>query len=370
MRFSRIISVTILLVILITIPLASAQAPAKVTSPTSQTLNAITPVSTSEAWAVGNGGTVIMWDGTSWASESSGTTANLYGVSMANQSSVWAVGSSNGDGVVVYWNGQEWANFEDEDFTGTPLYGISMLDGSFGWAVGEGGSALVWDGTEWAGITGLTTSTLRSVATISATDAWAVGDGGVILRWTGTEWADTNSPTNSDLKSVFMNTANDGWIVGGEQDIGIILHWDGTTWTQWNQIVSYHPVEGGNMEQSDVMDNVNATLNSVFVCDQGEGWAAGEDGMVVYWNGTMWNAIGSGATETLRGIAVVNPASGSAESKGYAVGDGGTILGWEGHQWIPEISVFILAPILLTFAGLLLLLRKTVKKPNLYFFRK
>lgn len=370
MRFSRIVSLAILLALIVTIPLASAQAPAEVTSPTSQTLNAIIPASTTQAWAVGNNGAIIRWDGTNWNLESSSTTANLNSISMANSTSIWAVGSINGDGAIVYWNGETWANFEDEDLTGVPLFGVSMLDGSFGWAVGESGTALVWDGSDWAGITDLTTSTLRSVATVSVTDAWAVGDDGVILRWTGTEWTDFDSPTNSDLKSVFMFNANDGWIVGGEQDTGIILRWDGTDWTQFNQIVTYHPEGDGDNQPSDVMDNVNATLYSVFVCDQGEGWASGAEGMVVYWNGTMWNAIGSGATETLRGIAVVNPATDTTESKGYTVGDGGIILGWEGHQWIPEISVLILAPILLTFAGLLLLLRRTAKKPNLFFFRK
>jgi hypothetical protein len=131
----------------------------------------------------------------------------------------------------------------------------------------------------------------------------------------------------------------------------------------------YHP-ESGTAPPSELVDHVNATLHSVFVCDTGDGWASGTDGMVVYWNGTLWNAISSGASETLRGISVVVPATGTTPSKGYAVGDGGIILGWEGHQWIPEISVFILAPILLTFAALLLILKKTAKRPNLFFFRK
>lgn len=43
-------------------------------------------------WAVGAGGTILKWNGTAWAPESSGTTNSLDGVWGADANNVWAVG--------------------------------------------------------------------------------------------------------------------------------------------------------------------------------------------------------------------------------------------------------------------------------------
>lgn len=385
MRFLKLASIAVF-VLLISAPLVYAQESddsMKVTSPTSQNLNAITPggmFDMSLAWAVGDSGTIIRWDGDqSWELVSSPTTANLYSISMASASDAWAVGGAgNGNGAIIRWDGSNWDTWSgitlgtsDSDQIPT-LYSVSMLDSSFGWAVGESGAILVWDGNEWAGSVDLAPGTLRSVAVVSTTDAWAVGDNGLIMRWTGLEWENIESPTTANLYSVFMYTANDGWAVGGQLSNGLVLHWDGTSWTRWTQIAIYHPDEPGeemNIPQSAIVDTVDAPLYSVFVCDTGEGWAAGASGMVLTWNGTIWYGSSNGITETLRGITVVNPEFNGDDSKGYAVGDGGIILGWEGHQWIPELSIILVVPMLFAIAMLAIYLKiRALKKANSPFF--
>lgn len=385
MRLLKLASVAVF-VFLIGAPLAYAQQAddsMMVTSPTSQNLNAITPGGTLDmgtAWAVGDAGTILRWDGDqSWNLVPSPTTANLYSVSMASDSVAWAVGGSGDNGVIIRWDGSEWAVWNNITLGVTPqdtdyptLYGVSMLDTTFGWAVGADGVIFVWDGMEWAGSLNLAPGTLRSVAVLSLTDAWAVGDNGLIMQWDGLNWNSVPSPTNADLYSVFMFDEGDGWAVGGEQGTGVVLHWDGTSWTRWNQIAIYHPDEPGdvaNIPASAFVDTVNATLYSVFVCDTGEGWAAGESGMTLTWNGTIWFGAGNEFAGTLRGIAVVDPDYVDGESKGYAVGDGGVILGWEGHQWIPEFSVIMIIPMLFGVAMLVIYLRlRSFKKTNSPFF--
>ncbi|MCW4023416.1 MAG: WD40 repeat domain-containing protein [Candidatus Bathyarchaeota archaeon] len=356
---------------LITAPIACAQQTDQtiVASPTAQNLNAITPggmYNMSLAWAVGDDGTIIHWDGDqTWELSTSPTTANLYSVSMSDPLDAWAVGGeSDGTGVIIRWNGTEWNSWNnitlgEQDGTIPTLYSVSMLDASFGWAVGADGVILVYDSIEWAGSLNLAPNTLRSVAVVSATDAWAVGDNGLIMRWTGVEWEEVSSPTNTNLYSVFMFNETDGWAVGGQSGTGTVLHWDGTNWTRWTEIALYHPLmtngEMGDSPEDAFVDSVNATMYSVFVCDTGEGWAAGESGMTLSFNGTIWiGASNEASTATLRGIAVVNPTYMGSESKGYAVGDGGVILGWEGHQWIPEFSAIMILPVLFAVGTLAL----------------
>ncbi len=380
MRLLKLASI-LAFVFLISAPLAYAQQAddsMMVTSPTPQNLNAITPgglLDMDVAWAVGDAGTIIRWNGDqSWDLVTSPTTANLYSVSMASASDAWAVGGSGSNGVIIRWDGSNWNTWNNVTL-GTSgqdafpaLHSVSMLDSSFGWAVGDSGTMLVWDGTEWAGAVNLAPGVLRSVAIVTTTDAWAVGDNGLIMRWTGLNWENIQSPTNANLYSVFMYDANNGWAVGGQLDTGVILHWDGTSWTRWTQIALYHPDEPSDdraIPPSAFVDSVNATLYSVFVCDTGEGWAAGSSGMVLTWNGTIWYGSGNEFAGTLRGIAVVDPEYVDGESKGYAVGDGGVILGWESHQWIPELSILMVVPMLFGVAMLAIFLKlRSFKKTN------
>lgn len=75
------------------------------TSPTTQTLRSVSMVSTNDGWAVGDGGTIIRWNGTQWNTITGPTNENLYSMSMVNASDAWAVGSN---GTIIRWNGAEW----------------------------------------------------------------------------------------------------------------------------------------------------------------------------------------------------------------------------------------------------------------------
>ncbi|MDP3500789.1 MAG: hypothetical protein Q8S33_10665 [Myxococcales bacterium] len=54
----------------------------------------------------------------------------------------------------------------------------------------------------------------------------AVGEGGVIATWNGS-LTYSASPTKKSLRGVWFETATRGWAVG---DDGVMLEWDGTTW--------------------------------------------------------------------------------------------------------------------------------------------
>lgn len=91
-----------------------------------------------DVWAVGDGGLISHFNGTGWASASSGSAANL--------TSVW--GSS------------------DKDV----------------WAVGTLGNVLRYDGTSWSNPTNVTKNTLNTVFGFNSADVWTAGAGGTILH--------------------------------------------------------------------------------------------------------------------------------------------------------------------------------------------
>jgi NAD kinase len=95
-------------------------------------------------FAVGAGGTILHYDGTSWTAQASGTTNDLYFV--------------------------------------------AVLDSSDAYALGAGGTVVHYDGTHWSlvPVSGLT-ATLRAAGvavdtTGAITDYFVVGDGGTILH--------------------------------------------------------------------------------------------------------------------------------------------------------------------------------------------
>jgi photosystem II stability/assembly factor-like uncharacterized protein len=62
-------------------------------SPTASALNAVTIVSLTNVWTVGEEGAIIRWDGRGWTQFASPTNSKLYGVTAAPGGTVWAVGA-------------------------------------------------------------------------------------------------------------------------------------------------------------------------------------------------------------------------------------------------------------------------------------
>ena len=62
--------------------------------------------SSSDVFAVGDGGTIIHYNGKSWSKMSSGTTNDLIGVWGSSSSDVFAVGDQ---GTILHYNGQTWS---------------------------------------------------------------------------------------------------------------------------------------------------------------------------------------------------------------------------------------------------------------------
>jgi hypothetical protein len=71
-------------------------------------------------------------------------------------------------------------------------------------------------------------------------------------------------------------------------------------------------------------------LNAFAFSDRNAGWAVGEDGLILGWDGVDWTAATVPATTSLYDIAFTDAAH------GWVVGAGGLILRWDGTNWMVD----------------------------------
>src|SRR5260221_2426316 len=166
----------------------SPPAPALQEPVTSASLAEISGSAADDIWVVGELGTTLHYDGTTWSLVPSGVTTNLLGV--------WTGGASDA------------------------------------WAVGEGEIVLRWDGTSWSPALSPSAGVLIGVWGSSAEDVWAVGiDGGAafVSRWNGNEWQYSGLDGEPSFWDVWGTGPNDVWAVGSAgPDSGHIFRYDGT----------------------------------------------------------------------------------------------------------------------------------------------
>jgi hypothetical protein len=312
--------------------------------PQGNTFNGIWGSRADDVWAVGNGGTILHWDGKSWTGVASGSTAHLR--------AVWGSGSTDV------------------------------------WAVGTGGTALHWDGSSWTKVASGVTVQLNGVWGSSSADVWAVGGKGTILRWRGAGWEDagknggSTNVTTYDLNGVWGTGSGDVWAVG-QFDLGNLhytkLHWDGGAWTSteletvsnassmrdylcvwgteqgflytcdsnvpgrplavWGLGNDYWEVSAGGMIQRSVLASsgyydrtpfpgvTENDLRGVWGSAMDDVWTVGEAGIILHWDGRAWTSFSSGPTDALNGV------HGLGADDVWAVGLNGTVLRWDGGDW-------------------------------------
>lgn len=176
--------------------------------------------SASDVFAVGALGTILHYDGTTWAEMASGTDRNLSAVWGSSGEDVFAAGARN---VVLHYDGAAWTTA----WLGAGPNALVDIWGSSGtdvFAVGSG-AILHYDGDAWtqtvhAGLT------LMGVWGTSSTNVFAVGDSGVILHYDGTGWSAVPTPPVEGLLGIQGTDEDDMFAVGSAD----ILHYDGTIW--------------------------------------------------------------------------------------------------------------------------------------------
>jgi len=277
------------------------------------------------AWAVGDYDPtqtlIVHWDGAAWTqvpSPNPGTDAGLRAVTPVSPSAMWAVGEYY-DGttfrtLTVHWDGAAWTQVPSPNVSGSTndiLTAVRATSATDVWAVGNYTNSnnvsqtliVHWNGSAWKQVPSpnpggpTRDQELTSVASVSAKDAWAVGfyyngsfDQSIILHWNGTSWKQQKSPDpgtqGTFLYGVRASSPTNAWAVGssynGTADKTLIVHWNGSAWKQVKT-----PNPGGSAQNNDLM--------AVAVTPAGDAWAAGQfatgSGMrtlVLHLDGSVW----------------------------------------------------------------------------------
>lgn len=202
----------------------------------------------------------------------------------------------------------------------TILQSIAMASADDGWAVGgfsntsrNYGAVFRWDGSEWRPLCSVEGVPL-SLGLAESDLGWVGGVPYTWLRWDGAHWLQLglgagNTPV-PEIRSFDIPRPNDGWAVGNG---GAIIHWDGQDWTE-------------------VPSPTDERLLSVATAGPDDGWAVGHAGAMIRWDGSEWHAYSSPTTEDLNSVFVLS------SNESWAAGDYGAILHWDGRTWTTVTS--------------------------------
>ena len=156
-------------------------------------LYGISFVGTSDAWVVGESGTILKYDGNSFASQTSNTTRTLMGVHAVDENNVWAVGINL---EIMKYNGTSWS----QQYLGAAgdgnawLYAVHFVSSLEGWAVGTSditvgggmGFPLILHttngGTSWVSQEVNAGARINDIC-FAGGIGWAVSQGGEILKY-------------------------------------------------------------------------------------------------------------------------------------------------------------------------------------------
>ncbi|MDP2313168.1 MAG: hypothetical protein Q8P41_09710 [Pseudomonadota bacterium] len=151
-----------------------------------------------------------------------------------------------------------------------------------------------FDGVAWT-VENLPPVTMNGVWAYEG-GAFAAGNEGVVMkRADGGTWAESETNKVANFYGISGAGGSDVWVAG---DQGVILHWNGTSWTQ---------VESGTTE----------TLNALYVGATDSILAVGNDGVTLKYSGAGWKEL---ANETNQNLYAVH---GVSAANAWAVGNGG-----------------------------------------------
>jgi hypothetical protein len=251
-------------------------------------------------FAVGKGGLIMKYDGTSW------TTMPNPDPDKNNLRALWDGGQNLfavGDRVDVYYDGTKWnqgyASTYSYDFTDV----WAATSGANLWATVESTSTYStyfryraktsptgsWSSSSTSDFAGIS---FYGIWGLSDGELYAVGDQGKIVScigtctgYSGTNWAEMTSPTSSNLRAIWGTSASDIFAVGFD---GAILHYDGSSWTKMNANTSTYFYGVWGSSSSDVY----AVGHPIFKADES----------IFHYDGSSWKKMPPPHTSYLNAV--------------------------------------------------------------------
>lgn len=263
----------------------------------------------SDAWAGGDNGVMLHWNGAAWSSVDPGTTNHIAAIWGSSASDVWAVAGGLGGpntANLVHWNGGAWSAVD----AGTAMnlkgvWGTGPSDVYVAGASGVAGTVQHFDGTSWSNVWASDATSPEAVFGSGSKDVSIVGEDiyptfgdHFILHGATSGFTEVASGAAQYLASGWSASQDDAWAMG----LGGMLHWNGTTWTAVSTTL---PLGAGG----------------VWGLGSKQVFGVGGDQQIAAWDGSAWTTVHADPV----GAPLV--AVGGADATHlWAVGDHTTIL--------------------------------------------
>jgi hypothetical protein len=268
-------------------------------------LRAIHGLSANDVWAVGDGGVIRVWDGTSWTFHSSPTSDVLDAVAVRGLNDVWVAARA---GVLWHWDGTAWSSSTTPSGASVAAMWIDNMGRV--WSAGDLGTISI-DGSSEIGTPSRTSG--MAIHGTSANDVWVAGFFNTPAHWNGSAWSEI---TIGDFPVAVWATSTGAWVVGnwvwqcsattcaqatpGVQGRGIWAAADNDVWVV-GDIVPYH--WNGATWAPVVIPN-NLVSNAVWGSSTSDVWVVGDGGLIMHYDGASWSVVANQGTSTLDWNAV------------------------------------------------------------------
>ncbi len=271
---------------------------------TTKALHGIWGASASNIWVVGDGGTLLHYNGAQWSSVLSGTVQDLRDVWGSGPNDVWAVGGTT-ETVIIHYNGAQWT-------TTTLALGAAVANAVWGTsptnvfvAGGSGTFGYIsrYNGVTWSSSHAQTSSRFMDIGGASGSDVWAV-DLFAASHFDGSSWGGGVTFTSTLMRAVWIGASNNGWAIG---DTFALQHFDGTS---WQQVAS--PLGGSNDFGLAVWGRA---ANDVWAVGSATGHRS-----IIHFDGAGWQLVGPTINAGFYGVW------GASATNVWVVGSSGTIL--------------------------------------------
>ncbi|MEM9490089.1 MAG: hypothetical protein AAGC55_13155, partial [Myxococcota bacterium] len=271
--------------------------------------------------AVGDDGTIRLYDGSAWTVETSPDPFNsdLHAVWGSGFNDIYAVGDNftllhrNSGGWAVLETAGDGGDDSDDDFNaiwgsgaddiyvsgdnglrhfdGTmwtapvlpssvenvPLRGIWGTGPDNVFVVGNDGTTLHYDGVYWLALRETRPEHLYALWGTGSDNLYAVGNSGVVAYHSGVAWADTSPPTEESLNDVWGSSPTNIFAVGND---GTVFKYDGRGWTR----------EALN-DSNGLPLGIDADLQAIWGLRANDIYVAGDDGTLLHYNGLGWSTV-------------------------------------------------------------------------------
>lgn len=196
-----------------------------------------------EAWAVGEGGLILHWDGASWTEmpnpvrDPYHTATGIYltAITMLTSEEGWAVGGNpygNNQGVILHYQDATWRIAYDTGGKTAEFRAVHMLSPDLGYAGGMNWAAdpllMRWDGQKWENVPEATYA-INAISAASEQNVWISAGHGDLLHWDGKTWKKVDLPglQKYNIVDLAMLPSGDLWLstqLEDELNHNFILH--------------------------------------------------------------------------------------------------------------------------------------------------